>query len=116
MAPYFPDSKVVGTEYDSYFKQWVGDYTTTLIYRWSERKEYENEFSKKSYQRNNIEDVWGPTIFLIKSKVGEVFGGFTSLPLKKMRQHICILLIAIIILCRSIGICRSICICVFSKE
>lgn len=81
MAPYFPNSKVVGTEYDSYFKQWVGDYTTTLVYRQSERSKYKEEYD---YSRPECKANWGPTIILIKSKVGEVLGGFTSMPLKKL--------------------------------
>ncbi len=68
MAPYFPNSKVVGTEYDSYFKQWVGDYPTTLIYRQSERSKYEEEYKKH----------WGPVILLIKTKDGYIFGCYTT--------------------------------------
>ena len=59
------------TEYDNKLREWCGDYKWRLIYRASE-----HGYTAKSFHEycNNK----GPTLIVIKSSGGWIFGGYTT--------------------------------------
>lgn len=66
-----PHSHIVDKKYDKYLREWAGDYKWQLIFRASE-----NDYSATSFHQNC--DNKGPTIIIIKSKEGWIFGGYIS--------------------------------------
>ena len=60
-----------GNEYDSYLKEWAGDYKWKLIYRASE-----HEYTVESF--HEYCDDKRPTLIVIKSSGGWIFGGYTT--------------------------------------
>ena len=65
------NTQLVNQKYDSYLREWVGDYKWKLIYRASE-----HGYSARSFHEycNNTR----PTLIVIKSTDGWIFGGYTT--------------------------------------
>ena len=70
-SEFLPDTQLVDKKYDSYLKEWAGDYNMKLIYRSSE-----HEYSGESF--HEFCDDKGPTLVIIKSSGGWLFGGYTT--------------------------------------
>ena len=69
----FANSQIVDKKYDSYFKEWLGnDYQWKLIFRASEHGYTAESFHECS------DNVKGPTLVIIKSSEGWIFGGYTT--------------------------------------
>ena len=66
-----PDTQIVNQQYDHYLKKWVGDYNWKLIYRASEHGYTASSFHECC-------DDKGPTLIVIKSREGWIFGGYTT--------------------------------------
>ena len=67
----FPDTQIVSQQYDSYLKEWAGDYKWKLLYRASEHR-----YTAKSF--HEYCDDKEPTLIVIKSSRGWIFGGYTT--------------------------------------
>ena len=80
------DSEILlDNKYDDYLIEWLGsDFTWKLLYRSSEHGYTTSSFHKYC-------DNKGPTLTIIKSKAGWIFGGYTS----KSWDRTCILLLNI---------------------
>ncbi len=71
-SEYLPDTQLVDKKYDSYLKEWLGnDYKWRLLYRASE-----HDYTVKSF--HEYCDDKGPTLIMIKSSGGWLFGGYTT--------------------------------------
>ena len=70
-SKYLPGTQIVNEQYDNYLKKWVGDYDWRLIYRASE-----HGYTARSF--HNYCDNRGPTLIIIKSSGGWIFGGYTT--------------------------------------
>ena len=70
-SPFLRNTILFGQEYDSYLREWVGDYKWKLLYRASE-----HGYSSKSFHEHC--DDKGPTLIVIKSSGGWIFGGYTT--------------------------------------
>ena len=70
-SPLLKYTILIGQEYDSYLKEWLGDYKWKLLYRASE-----HGYTAKSF--HECCDDQGPTLVLIKSSEGCIFGGYTT--------------------------------------
>ena len=71
-SEFLPNTQIVDSQYDSYLKEWLGDVKDMrLIYRASE-----HEFTTKSF--HECCDNKGPTLIVIKSSEGWIFGGYTT--------------------------------------
>ena len=70
-SKFLPNTQLVSQQYDSYLKEWVGDYKWKLIYRASE-----DGYSGESF--HEYCDDRGPTLIIIKSSGGWLFGGYTT--------------------------------------
>ena len=66
-----PNTYIVNQQYDSYLREWAGDYKWKLIYRASE-----HGYTAKSF--HECCDDKGPTLVVIKSSGGWIFGGYTT--------------------------------------
>ena len=67
-----PNTHLVNQQYDGKLKEWLGnDYKWKLIYRASE-----HEYTTKSF--HECCDDKGPTLIVIKSSGGWIFGGYTT--------------------------------------
>ena len=66
-----PNTQLVSQEYDSILREWAGDYTWKLLYRASE-----HGYTGKSF--HDCCDDKGPTLIVIKSDGGWLFGGYTT--------------------------------------
>ena len=71
-SPFLRNTILFGNEYDSYLKEWVCDYKWKLLYRASE-----HEYTSKSFHEC-CDDIKGPTLVIIKSSGGWIFGGYTT--------------------------------------
>ena len=65
-------TQLVDMKYDAKLQKWTGDYNWRLIYRASE-----HEYTAKSFHEC-CDDVNGPTLVIIKSSGGWIFGGYTT--------------------------------------
>ena len=65
------DTQIVNQQYDSYLRKWVGDYKWKLLYRASE-----HDYTGKSFHEYCNDK--GPTLVIIKSSGGWIFGGYTT--------------------------------------
>ena len=65
------NTNIVNQKYDSYLREWLGDYKWKLIYRASE-----HEYTASSF--HEYCDDKGPTLIVIKSTEGWIFGGYTT--------------------------------------
>ena len=71
-STYLPSTTIVEAKYDIYLKRWFGgDMMLKLLYRASE-----HDYSAKSF--HEYCDDKGPTLVVIKSTNGCVFGGYTT--------------------------------------
>ena len=72
-SPFLRNTVLFGQEYDSYLREWLGsDYKWRLLYRASE-----HEYRSKSFHEY-CDDIKGPTLVVIKSSRGWIFGGYTT--------------------------------------
>ncbi len=72
-SEYLPDTQIVDIQYDVKLREWLGnDYKWKLLYRSSE-----HEYSAKSFHEY-CDNVNGPTLIVIKSSEGWIFGGYTT--------------------------------------
>ena len=70
-SKYLPNTQLVERKYDSKLREWLGDYKWKLIYRASE-----HQYTAKSF--HEYCDVKGPTLIVVKSTEGWIFGGYTT--------------------------------------
>ena len=66
------NTQLVKKQYDYILREWFGDYKWKLIYRASE-----HGYSAKSFHEC-CDNVNGPTLVIIKSSGGWIFGGYTT--------------------------------------
>ncbi len=66
-----PYTRIVDKKYDSYLREWIGDYKWRLLYRASE-----HAYTAESF--HEYCDDQGPTLVVIKSSGGWIFGGYTT--------------------------------------
>ena len=68
-----PNTQIVNQQYDYKLREWLGnDYKWKLLYRASE-----HGYSGKSFHEY-CDNVNGPTLIVIKSSGGWIFGGYTT--------------------------------------
>ncbi len=67
-----PNTQLINQQYDDKIKEWIGDYQWTLLYRASRHDYMANSFHKY------CDKVKGPTLVIIKSSGGWIFGGYTT--------------------------------------
>ena len=71
-SEFLPKTKIVDKQYDQYLREWLGnDYQWKLLYRASE-----HGYSAKSF--HECCNYKGPTLIVIKSSKGWIFGGYTT--------------------------------------
>ena len=71
-SPFLRNTILFGQEYDSYLREWLGnDYKWKLLYRASE-----HGYTAKSF--HEYCDKKKPTLVIIKSSGGWIFGGYTT--------------------------------------
>ena len=66
-----PDTQPVNKQYDSKLREWAGDCKWKLLYRASE-----HGYTSESF--HDYCDDKGPTLVIIKSSGGWIFGGYTT--------------------------------------
>ena len=67
----FPSTTIVEKRYDRYLKEWAGDYSWKLLYRASK-----HEYTAESF--HEYCDNKGPTLVIMMSSIGWIFGGYTT--------------------------------------
>ena len=70
-SKFLPNTSIVSEQYDDKLREWVGDYKWKMIYRASE-----HEYTGESF--HEYCDNKGPTLIVIKSSGGWIFGGYTT--------------------------------------
>ena len=70
-SKFLPNTQLVNEQYDSKLRKWVGNYKWKMIYRASEHR-----YTGKSF--HEYCDDKGPTLIVIKSSGGWIFGGYTT--------------------------------------
>ena len=71
-SEFLPNTQIVDKQYDPYLKEWLGsDYNWKLIFRASEHKDGNQSFHECC-------DDKGPTLIVVKSREGWIFGGYTT--------------------------------------
>ena len=71
-SPFLRDTILFGQEYDKKLREWLeGDYKWRLLYRASE-----HDYTAESF--HDYCDDKGPTLIMIKSSGGWIFGGYTT--------------------------------------
>ena len=84
-SQYLPVTQIVSKEYDDVLKEWLGnDSKWKLLYRASE-----HDYTAKSF--HECCDGKGPTLIVIKSDGGWIFGGYTTA--EWTSERICVLLV-----------------------
>ena len=68
----FPNTQLVNQQYDAKLREWCGDYKWRLLYRASE-----HGYTGESFHEC-CDHVKGPTLIVIKSSGGWLFGGYTT--------------------------------------
>ncbi len=71
-SPFLRNTILFGNEYDDKLREWIGDYKWRLLYRASE-----HGYTGKSFHEY-CDDVKGPTLIVVKSSGGWIFGGYTT--------------------------------------
>ena len=66
-----PDTQIVNQQYDDILREWIGDCKWRLLYRSSE-----HDYTGKSF--HEYCNGKGPTLIVIKSDEGWIFGGYTT--------------------------------------
>ena len=74
------DTQLVKRQYDTILREWFGDYKWKLLYRSSE-----HDYTGKSFHKYC--DDKGPTLIVIKSSEGWIFGGYTTQSWKVTHQN-----------------------------
>ncbi len=86
-SEFLPNTQLVNQQYDGKLREWLGDdYKWKLIYRASE-----HEYTAKSF--HNYCDNKEPTLIVIKSSGGWIFGGYTTQswkPVFDIYNNVCI--------------------------
>ena len=72
-SPFLKESTINEQQYDDYLREWIGDYQWELLYRASE-----HNYTYVSNSFHRCCDDKGPTLVLIKSSEGWIFGGYTT--------------------------------------
>ena len=72
-SPFLKESIINEEKYDDKLREWCGDYKWKLLYRASE-----HEYTAESFHEC-CDDIQGPTLIIIKSDEGLIFGGYTTL-------------------------------------
>ena len=71
-SEFLPDTQLVNQQYDGKLREWLGsDYKWKLLYRASE-----HDYTGRSF--HEYCDDKGPTLIVIKSSGGWIFGGYTT--------------------------------------
>ncbi len=70
-SEFLPDTQLVNQQYDTKLREWCGDYKWKLLYRASE-----HGYTAESF--HEYCDNKGPTLIVIKSSGGWIFGGYTT--------------------------------------
>ena len=70
-SEYLPNTQIVDKQYDSYLREWIGDCKWKLLFRASEHEYSTHSFHKYCNDQN-------PTLVIIKSTGGWIFGGYTT--------------------------------------
>ncbi len=70
-SKFLPNSTIVDAKYDSYLKEWAGNYSLKMIYRASEHYYTADSFHQFCDNRK-------PTLIVIKDFEGAIFGGYTT--------------------------------------
>ena len=70
-SEFLPDTQLVNQQYDDILREWCGDYQWRLLYRASE-----HEYTARSF--HECCDYKEPTLVIIKSSEGWIFGGYTT--------------------------------------
>ncbi len=70
-SEFLADTQIVNQQYDDKLREWCGDYEWKLLYRASE-----HEYSARSF--HECCDDKEPTLIVIKSSGGWIFGGYTT--------------------------------------
>ena len=70
-SEFLPNTQLVNQQYDYKLREWTGDYKWRLLYRASE-----HNYTAKSF--HECCDDKGPTLIVIKSSGGWIFGGYTT--------------------------------------
>ena len=74
-SEFLPDTQIVNQQYDAKLREWLGnDYQWKLLYRASE-----HEYKASSFHEY-CDNVKRPTLIIIKSSGGWIFGGYTIQP------------------------------------
>ena len=68
---FLPNTWIVSQQYDDKLREWAGDYKWKLLYRASEHDNTVDSFHEYC-------DDKGPTLVVIKSSGGWIFGGYTT--------------------------------------
>ena len=68
---FLSDTQIVNQQYDDILREWCGDYEWKLLYRASE-----HDYTAESF--HEYCDNKGPTLIVIKSSGGWLFGGYTT--------------------------------------
>ena len=71
-SPLLKESIINTEQYDSYLKEWIGDFKWKLIYRASE-----HDYTASSFHEY-CDKIDKPNLILIKDSKGDIFGGFTT--------------------------------------
>ena len=71
-SEFLPNTHIVSQQYDDKLREWVGDYKWKLLYRSSE-----HGYTGESFHEC-CDHVKGPTLIVIKSSGGWIFGGYTT--------------------------------------
>ncbi len=71
-SEFLPNTHIVSQQYDDKLREWIDDYKWRLLYRASEHGYTANSFHEC------CDDVKGPTLVIIKSSEGWIFGGYTT--------------------------------------
>ena len=72
-SEFLPNTQLVDIQYDVKLREWLGnDYKWKLLYRASE-----HDYTAKSFHEY-CDNVNGPTLIVIKSSEGWIFGGYTT--------------------------------------
>ena len=70
-SEFLADTQIVNQQYDDILREWIGDYEWKLLYRASE-----HDYTAESF--HEYCDDKKPTLIVIKSSGGWIFGGYTT--------------------------------------
>ena len=70
-SEFLPNTQLVNQQYDTKLREWIGDYKWKMLYRASE-----HDYTARSF--HEYCDDKGPTLVVIKSSGGWIFGGYTT--------------------------------------